>query len=133
MLENDMRELLIVKANYKNYWTLPGGIVDHDETPKQAAIREVFEEVGITLNPDQVSFVAVVDRISSQAQTYQFIFKAVLPVSAKEAIILQTSEIDDYALVSRSQILAGDRMYAKAIQHWANNVSGYVEQTFTEG
>lgn len=30
-------------------WWLPGGKPDPDETPKEAAIREVYEETGITL------------------------------------------------------------------------------------
>lgn len=131
MLENDAGELLVVKAHYKNYWTLPGGIVEADETPKQSAIRETYEEVGITLDPASVSFVAVANRLSSEAQTYQFIFKALLATS--DPIVLQKSEIDEYAFVSRSQILAGDRRYAKAILSWANNATGYIEETFERG
>jgi 8-oxo-dGTP diphosphatase len=130
MLENERRELLVIKANYKNYWTLPGGIVDYSETPKQAAIRETSEEVGILLDPAKVTFVAVVDRISSDLQTYQFIFKAPVAAGAFESIALQASEIDEYAFVSKAQVLAGDRIYGQAIYAWANDVSGYIEQTF---
>ena len=131
LLENDAGELLIVKAYYKNYWTLPGGIVDRNETPKQGAIRETREEVGITLNPETVSFVAIANRASSEAQTYQFVFKAPLPQGV--SIVLQKSEIDEYAFVSRSQVLSGDRRYAKAVIHWANDAVGYIEETFEEG
>lgn len=127
LLENNAGELLIVKANYKDYWTVPGGIIDEGETPQQAAIRETAEEVGLILKPDDLTFVAVADRISQSAQTYQFIFKARLP---QQEIKLQRSEIDDYTFVTREQVLSGDRRYAKAIINWANNVTGYVEQTF---
>ena len=133
ILENDAHELLVVKANYKNYWTLPGGIVNSNETPKQAAIRETSEEVGIILDAADVSFVAIVNRISDEAQTFQFVFGAYLPAVAAEKIILQKSEIDECTVVTRAQVLSGDRRYAKAVLNWANGITGYIEQTFNEG
>jgi 8-oxo-dGTP diphosphatase len=132
MLEDHDGRLLIVKANYKPYWTLPGGMVDKDETPKDAAIREVKEEVALTLQPEALEFVAVVDRISDFTQTYQFLFKAKLPAE-NSTIILQKSEIDDFAFVTRSQVATNDRQYAKAIKHWADGKIGYIEQTLEEG
>ncbi|MEM7456676.1 MAG: NUDIX domain-containing protein [Planctomycetota bacterium] len=35
-------------------WVLPGGSVDKGETPSEAAIREVKEETGLSLDPDQL-------------------------------------------------------------------------------
>ena len=35
-------------------WALPGGRMDDGETPEQAALREMEEEVGIRLSPDRV-------------------------------------------------------------------------------
>ena len=130
MLEDLEGKLLVVKANYKSYWTLPGGLIDAGETPKEAAIREVFEEVGIRLVESDLSFVLVADRMSNNLQTYQFLFKAILTEQAKKAIVLQAAEIDEYALVTRSQVGRNDREYAKAIFQWADGVTGYVEQTF---
>ncbi len=129
LLENNANQLLIIKNNYKDYWSLPGGIVDLGETPRQAAIREVTEEVGITLTVDQVEFVSVVDRISDEAQTYQFIFQSLVSVDESE-IVLQVEEIDEYAFVSRKQVLSGDRHYSKVLYAWANGLPGYVEQAF---
>ncbi len=132
MLEDAEGKLLIVKANYKPYWTVPGGIIDAGETPRQAAVREIFEEVGIRLNEHDLTFVLVADRISKQLQTYQFLFKAVLSETAKKQITLQVAEIDEWALVTKTQVQMADRDYAKSIQQWAGGVSGYVEQTFGE-
>lgn len=36
-------------------WNFPGGVIDHGETPRQAAIRECEEEAGIT--PNNVKFI----------------------------------------------------------------------------
>lgn len=40
---------------FPNYWTGPGGHVDHDEDFLKAAIREVKEEVGISILANQIS------------------------------------------------------------------------------
>ena len=40
---------LVVKPNYKDHWSLPGGAVEKDESPKHACLREVKEEIGIEL------------------------------------------------------------------------------------
>jgi 8-oxo-dGTP pyrophosphatase MutT (NUDIX family) len=40
-------EVVIVSAKPSLRWQLPKGIVDEDETPEQAALREVLEEAGI--------------------------------------------------------------------------------------
>lgn len=133
LLETSDGKLLAVKSDYKAYWSLPGGIIDPNETPRQTAIRETLEEVGVAVDEKDVSFVAVVDRKSEVAQTYQFIFKAPLPDAAIESITLQASEIDEYELVTKKQVLSRNRHYAKALTHWANGTIGYVEQTFEGG
>lgn len=130
ILENTAGQVLIVKANYKPYWTFPGGIIDQKETPKEGAIRETYEEVGILLDPGKVDFVAVVNRKSDFADTYQFIFKARLTKAMVDSVMLQEAEIDEYTLVTKTQVLSGDKQYGKVIEHWAHDKSGYIEQTF---
>lgn len=41
-------QLLMVRQTYKGeeLWTFPGGRIEADETPVQAAVREVYEETG---------------------------------------------------------------------------------------
>lgn len=38
---------MMVRPTYKDYWDIPGGYVEPGETPYQACIREVEEELGI--------------------------------------------------------------------------------------
>jgi 8-oxo-dGTP pyrophosphatase MutT (NUDIX family) len=130
ILEDADGRVLIVKAHYKDYWTFPGGMLDSRESPKQAAIREVFEEVGIKLDESTVTFAWIASRISRQLMTYQFVFKAVLSEPDKLKITLQRSEIEDSRLVSRDDVRANDLMYGKVIENWADGLSGYIEQTF---
>lgn len=39
--------VLLVHHNATGKWVFPGGHVDADETPSEAALREVFEETGV--------------------------------------------------------------------------------------
>ena len=130
ILEDADGRALIVKAHYKDYWTFPGGMLDDRESPKQAAIREVFEEVGITLNESDVEFCWIASRASRQLMTYQFVFKALLSEQDKLKVALQRSEIEESRLVSRDVVRTNDLMYGKVIKNWADGMSGYVEQTF---
>ncbi|HET8884063.1 MAG TPA: NUDIX hydrolase [Candidatus Saccharimonadales bacterium] len=134
ILEDEQERALIVKANYKSHWTFPGGVIDAGETPKQAAVREIKEEVGLTIGIDSVQFGWMVARHSAAVDTYQFIFKARLQPGMADQIILQESEIDDWQLVSKTDVLSDNLNYAKAVGLWArNNTVGYIEQTFGGG
>ena len=39
---------------HAHQWALPGGRMDRDETPERAALRELSEELGLTLAPEAV-------------------------------------------------------------------------------
>jgi 8-oxo-dGTP diphosphatase len=50
LLLNDQNEVLLVRSWLGHQrWTLPGGGIRRSESPRQAAIREVEEETGISL------------------------------------------------------------------------------------
>jgi 8-oxo-dGTP pyrophosphatase MutT (NUDIX family) len=131
ILEDSEGRALIVKANYKRYWTFPGGVIDLGETPLQGAVRETREEVGIKIDPATVTFAWVANRTSKLADTYQFVFRAPLPIGAQTQVHLQASEIDEYLFITREDVRSNNRPYGKVLQQWAAGTSGYVEQTFT--
>ena len=39
---------------YPEYWDIPGGMVEYGELPRDGAIRETFEEVGLKIIPTKV-------------------------------------------------------------------------------
>jgi len=45
LLRNDEGQILLVEPTYKNHWELSGGVVDADESPYDAAVRELKEEL----------------------------------------------------------------------------------------
>lgn len=51
VLVDDRHRILLVKrsvAPKQGLWCLPGGFMETGETPEQAAIRELYEETGLT-------------------------------------------------------------------------------------
>lgn len=60
--EDDAHVLLVQRANEPGMgkWAMPAGFVDYDETPEDAAVREVQEETG--LNVDLTRLLAVFPR-----------------------------------------------------------------------
>ena len=45
---NDKKILLVKHSDYDK-WLQPGGHIEEDETPEEAAIREVYEETGVKI------------------------------------------------------------------------------------
>ncbi len=43
----------------RGYWGLPGGFMELDESPREAAAREAFEETGLVVDPQAMSLYAV--------------------------------------------------------------------------
>lgn len=48
LVRNEAGKILVVKENGRNYWDIPGGGMDHNESIKQAVAREMKEEVGLS-------------------------------------------------------------------------------------
>ncbi|MEE4421161.1 NUDIX hydrolase [Streptomyces bugieae] len=49
LLRNGVGDFLLVKPTYKPGWDLPGGMAEANEPPTCAAVREVKEELGLTV------------------------------------------------------------------------------------
>lgn len=71
------------KARGKEIWTLPKGGVDEGETFEQAAIRETFEETGISLRSENLKFL-VNSPYLAEYDKYLVVFE--YPVSIKSAV-----------------------------------------------
>ncbi len=56
---NENGQVLFVMSNKDNFWTFPGGVVEQYESPLDGAIRELKEEVGVELRPENLSFIGV--------------------------------------------------------------------------
>lgn len=46
--------ILIVKPWYRDYWVMPGGVTETDESPRECARREVKEETGLIVQASRL-------------------------------------------------------------------------------
>jgi 8-oxo-dGTP pyrophosphatase MutT (NUDIX family) len=56
VLRDDQGRILVVRKRGTTRYMLPGGKIETGETPAQAAIRELHEEVGAVLDTEQLHF-----------------------------------------------------------------------------
>jgi 8-oxo-dGTP diphosphatase len=100
ILLNDAGQLLIVKPNYKDDgWLVPGGTVDDDESPRDASIRETFEEIGLTIS--DATFLYVEHTMKAGRPSFvEFTFLGgTLTPEQIATIKLQTAELDEFRFV----------------------------------
>jgi 8-oxo-dGTP diphosphatase len=63
LLRDKSGRVLLVEPSYKDYWEVPGGCVEAEESPYDAAVREVREELGLSVTPGRL---LVVDWVPPQ-------------------------------------------------------------------
>ena len=88
-------KILILKPTYKNHWLLPGGVIEVNESPLQACIREVKEETDIDCQPIRLLCVDYVSDRSNKIESVQFIFYGGI-ISDEKIIALPETEISLY-------------------------------------
>ncbi|MCP5405819.1 MAG: NUDIX domain-containing protein [Pseudomonadaceae bacterium] len=74
LLRQDDRVLLLKRTGTEAWvgsYTSPGGGVDEGETYHQAAVREVREEIGVEVNPDDLVFAGLFDKAWRKDKTVQ--------------------------------------------------------------
>jgi len=95
-------EVLLVKPNYRELWSLPGGILEDGEPPHAGCAREVREELGLRLS---VGPLLAVDWIAPEGlrpkPLIAFVFDGGV-LADPSAIVLQESELDEFRFVTPS-------------------------------
>jgi 8-oxo-dGTP diphosphatase len=109
LIRDDAGRVLCVKPNYRDYWSLPGGICEHGEPPQAACAREVAEEVGLALPVGRLLAVdwqqALAEYGPGARPTLYFIFDGGV-LSGQPEIVLQHEELDGYQFAPPA-VLAG--------------------------
>lgn len=105
-------EYLLLRRADMGVWQGVAGGGEKDETPKEAAIREVAEETGIELNGlidlESASMISVMDVVgeplwgNDTTEIPEHAFCAVMPVSAQ---VVLSAEHMEYAWCSKDEAL----------------------------
>jgi 8-oxo-dGTP diphosphatase len=109
LIRDAASRVLCVKPNYRDYWTLPGGICEAGEPPHAACAREVREEVGLDV---EIARLLTVDwqppspEYGSRARpTLYFVFDGGV-LADGTPIVLQHEELDDYQFAAPDELVA---------------------------
>ncbi|MDR3558054.1 MAG: NUDIX hydrolase [Candidatus Pacebacteria bacterium] len=99
LIFNKNGELLIVKPNYKDYWSIPGGTVEENESPRTACLREVKEEVGIDIADAEFVSVDYLEDADGKGENLQFTFFGGI-IKDGQKVSIDKSELDEYRFAS---------------------------------
>lgn len=103
---DEQGRLLLVNPTYKPEWEIPGGIVEQDESTRQACIREVREEIGLTKPIERLLSVSYKAGHANQTEALMFVFwGGVLTAEDIAAIRLPTAELSEYRFVTLAEAL----------------------------
>jgi 8-oxo-dGTP pyrophosphatase MutT (NUDIX family) len=101
---DDHDRVLLVVPSYKDYRDIPGGYIEHGETPKEAAAREVQEELGIT---PPIGRLLVADWAPNQTEGDKLLFLFdgdMLTAEHRDKIQLAPDELTAYEFHDVAQI-----------------------------
>jgi ADP-ribose pyrophosphatase YjhB (NUDIX family) len=88
--------VLLVKPNYRDHWSLPGGILEHGEAPHAGCFREVEEEIGLLLPAGPLLTVAWTAPEGERPRPIvSFLFDGGV-LADTSGIRLQEEELDDW-------------------------------------
>jgi len=136
LLTDGQGRVLLVEPTYKPYFEIPGGVVEADESPYAAVVRELEEELGLTTRPGRLLVVDWVPPRPDRTEGLMMVFDGgVLTASQTERIRLPADELRGWAWCTEQE--AGDRLsdplarrIRAAIKARAEGTVAYLESGF---
>jgi ADP-ribose pyrophosphatase YjhB (NUDIX family) len=99
--------LLLVKPTYRDYWSIPGGVIEAGESPRDGLAREVREELGIDLPIGRLIAVDYTSAAEDSDDSLQFLFDwGRLDAARVGTIRLPPAELSAFRFAAREEALA---------------------------
>ncbi len=96
-------DVLLVEPTYKAMWDIPGGRMQVGETPREACVRELHEELGLELPLGRLLVVDWAPHV--REERVRFVFDGgVLTDEQLDAIELPPHELESWAFISPGEL-----------------------------
>jgi len=133
ILLNDHQDILLVKPTYRDGWLLPGGVVESFESPCDAALREIREELGLAITIERLLCIDYQKNEAASRENIQFVFYGgILSSQQQRAIRLPRSELAAHRFAPLSEAITlfnphSARRVPHALQALTTNATMYLE------
>ena len=96
--------VLLVKPNYRDHWSLPGGILEEGEPPHVGCAREVAEEVGLRIAVGPLLVIDWAPPDQQRPRPFVFFVFDGGQVGPDPEIRLQEEELDGYRFTAPGEM-----------------------------
>jgi 8-oxo-dGTP pyrophosphatase MutT (NUDIX family) len=105
LVRDETGRVLMCHPTYKDDWDLPGGVVEVRESPREAAAREVLEELGLHLSMGRLVLADWLPPWGGWDDAMCLVFDAgIHPVSVLDRVVLQAREIRETAFCTTGDV-----------------------------
>jgi len=123
--------VLLVKPNYRELWSIPGGICEFGEPPHVGCHREVAEEIGLEIPVGRLLAIDWSQPYGEQARPIMHLVFDGGQVDDGGDIVLQEAELDGYRFTAPDELAAhlppfGLARITGALRAVASGVTVYV-------
>lgn len=113
LLRNEDGDVLLCQLTYKAEWDLPGGVVDPMESPAACVVREISEELGVSVGIERLLAVNWLPPWRGWDDAVLFLYDlGVVPRSFTDDLTLLPREIKDVHWVSPDAVAEHVAPYA---------------------
>ncbi|MGA4843727.1 NUDIX domain-containing protein [Streptomyces sp. G45] len=105
-ITDERGDVLMVKPEYTEYWNLPGGHVDGEESPSVACAREVRRELGLDIEVRDLLVVAWLDSGGQMPRVHYVFDGGEVSARQRRSIHLEENDAGSYCFAAPERVEA---------------------------